>query len=317
MATEITVPLVFWGGEPIRTLAAASEFLPEDRRLLEQWAAFISNPATADPPWLNYQSTGRTWLDVSSSDGRRRLFLKPLYVPGNGERPLWYFAGFASTVQDPAPWAGLLAALARTTRSEIEAAGGYLRIEIRPVAPSTGSLLGKVFSGDYEAAMAHLCGAVAANTSVPFSQVQLASHPPAENPSFTTLVLADDFCYRGIRIIDGHTIRGEERVASQPSSKLIQQGDTDIRVKAHRTPWIVSGLLLLTLLSMIWSQSRLHRELNESRREFDREKAFRANAEESARRAIQAREDTISSLNVQLAKSEERIKQLERKTDTR
>jgi len=68
---------------------------------------------------------------------------------------------------------------------------------------------------------------------------------------------------------------------------------------------------------MIWSQSRLHRELNESRREFDREKTLRANAEESARRAIKGREDTISSLNVQIAKSEERIKQLERKTDAR
>ena len=303
MATETIIPFVFWGGDPIATLAVAPKFFPEDRPLLEQWADFFAKPATAGPKWLEYQATGRTWVDIPSKDGKRRLFLKPFYVLRSGERPLWYFAGFASEVKDAATWAGLLPRLASITRKEVEAAGTHLRLESQAITKSDEPLAGKIFTGNYESALKRLCEAVAAILTEELSQLHTASHPPAEHPLVTTLILSDGFCYPGIRVLAPPNPKRADR--SEPKSNL-----------GHRLPWIISILLLLALLRQIGIQSPLLKELAEARSKLSEEKASRIEFEKRSNLEIQRRDAEISRLTAEIDKRTINTKPPEKESDS-
>jgi hypothetical protein len=302
----IEIPFVYWGGEPIKRLASTPGFLPEDRRILEQWATFISNPAVAGPRWLAYQSTGRTWLDLSSCDGRRRLFLKPFYVTRRGERPLWYFAGFALPVQESGIWAGVIASLARTTREDVEAAGAYFTSQLTAFSKSPKPIVGNVFKGDYESALNQLCEAVSSSSMTSLLQAQVASHPPEAHRLFTTLILADDYCYPGIQLLSSPTF---EDVALKQNSRN-QIGNPSGEGKIHKLnwlPWSISGLCVVTLIFMSSERSRLRRELEliQSRvkeEEYLRKKA--ETAEKVARGKLKSAHDQISSLPVEASNAE-------------
>ena len=300
MSREIKIPFVYWGGEPIRKLASSSDFLSEDRMILEHWSSFISNPAVAGPDWLLYQSTGRTWLDLSSSDGKRRLFLKPFYVMRGGERPLWYFAGFALPVQDPGTWAAVIASLARTTREDVEAAGSDITLQLMAFSKSPESIMGNVFKGDYEAALNRLCKAVSSSSMKFVLQAQVASHPPEAHPLFTTLILADDYCYPGIRLLSSSPI---ENVALTQRSRNQLRNPSGDGKSQKRTwlPWSISGLCVVALIFTMSERTRLRSKLESSQAQLLEEKALRKKAEEAARGALsklKSTHDQISSLPV-------------------
>ena len=203
---NLNIPSCYWGGEPIRVINGDESFNRDDLRTLKRWGDFLSDPAKGEQSWIDGLSQGQTWLDLPSTDRRRRLLLRVFRRDQQGSRPLWFFSAFSFDIAlaEPASWAAAIRRLLLKTEKEISDANGCIELDgidlsARSVAVSP---FGTVFRGAYGYALNRYCEALAGCQWQEINGLFTASQPPATHPDFTTLLIADDFCYQGIRVIE-------------------------------------------------------------------------------------------------------------------
>jgi cell division protein FtsB len=203
---NLKIPICYWGGEPIRVINGEESLNREDIRTLKKWGDFLSDPAKGEQPWIDGLSQGRTWLELPSADAKRRLLLRVFRRDIQGSRPLWFFSAFAFDVAlaEPAIWAAATRRLLVLTEKNISEAKGCIELDrIDPnYSGGSGPPLGTVFRGSYGSALDKYCEALAGSQWHAINGLFTASHPPACHPEFTTLLIADDFCYQGIRLVE-------------------------------------------------------------------------------------------------------------------
>lgn len=233
---NLKIPTCYWGGEPIRVINGEESFNRDDMRTLKRWGDFLSDPAKGEQPWIDGLSQARTWLDLPSADGKRRLLLRVFRRDKQGSRPLWFFSAFSfdTALADPSIWAAATRRLLVKSEEEISEATGCIQLEhIDPIAyGSNGSLLKAVFRGSYGSALDRYCEALAGCQWHAINGFFTASHPPASHPDFTTLLIADDFCYQGIRLV--------EQAAPRASEPKPQTATKDVPSKAAWTQQVLS-----------------------------------------------------------------------------
>ncbi len=245
---NLKIPTCYWGGEPIRVINGEESFNRYDLRTLKRWGDFLSDPAKGEQPWIDGLSQGRTWLDLPSTDGKRRLLLRVFRRDKQGSRPLWFFSAFSfdTELAEPSIWAAATRRLLVKNEAEISEANGCIQLEhIDPIASgSNGSLLDAMFRGSYGSALDRYCEALARCQWDAINGFFTASHPPASHPDFTTLLIADDFCYQGIRLV--------EQAARRASEPKPQTATKDVPSKAAWTQQVLSRFKMPIVVAAIF-----------------------------------------------------------------
>jgi hypothetical protein len=245
---NLNISSCYWGGEPIRVINGEESFIRDDMRTLKRWGDFLSDPAKGEQPWIDDLAKGRTWLDVPSADGKRRLLLRVFRHDKQGSRPLWFFSAFSfdTALAEPAIWAAAIRRLLVKTEGEISEANGCIELDrIDPISSiSSGSPLGAVFRGSYGSALDRYCEALAGSQWHTINGFFTASHPAASHPDFTTLLIADDFCYQGIRL-------AEQAVPAVPEPKP-QTASKDVPSKTAWTQQVLSRFKMLMAVAAIF-----------------------------------------------------------------
>lgn len=244
---NLKIPTCYWGGEPIRVINGEECFNRDDVRTLKKWGDFLSDPAKGEQPWIDGLSQGRTWLDLPSADGKRRLLLRVFRRDKQGSRPLWFFSAcsFDTALADPSIWAAATRRILVKSEEEISEANGCIELDrIDPISSiSSGSPLGAVFRGSYGSALDRYCEALAGSQWHTINGFFTASHPAASHPDFTTLLIADDFCYQGIRLV--------ERVAPAVPEPKPQMAAKDVPSKTAGTQQILPSFKMLMAVATI------------------------------------------------------------------
>lgn len=243
---NLRIQICYWGGEPIRVINGEEGFNRDDVRTLKKWGDFLSDPAKGEQPWIDGLTQGRTWLDLPSADGKRRLLLRVFRRDQPGSRPLWFFSGFSFDIAfaEPAIWAAAIRRLLVMTEKEISEANGGIeldRIELN-ARTASASPLGVVFRGSYGSALDRYCEALAGCQWDGGKYLFTASHPPASHPDFTTLLLADDFCYQGIRLIEKAAPEPKRQTEAQEADASSKKALTQHRLSRFKGPIMVAAI---------------------------------------------------------------------------
>lgn len=268
------IPIYHWGGEPIRLHSSAPEWNPSDSEILRNMANQLSNPAYTQEKWMPWLTDGSVWMDSPSSDGQRRLLLRPFY-DNTGIRGLWSFCGFAfsTNTESTALWAATILKLLEIREEDLHGCGGVLTItdvSPWPVSTECAPPQSKVYQGSRTDAIRQLCDSIARCEWNDITDLHVASHPPVSFPHVTTLLLSDEFPLKNIFLIHEKPSYVEDKSTRAPSrfsgklSKFLgdyRQGNTnqDQKKKQRTFYWmLMGGFLLCALLAIGMSWQRNH-----------------------------------------------------------
>lgn len=238
---NLKIPSCYWGGEPIRIIDGEELFNSDDLRILKRWSDFLSDPAKGEQLWIDGLPQGRTWLDLSSADGKRRLLLRVFYHEMQGARPLWFFSAFSfdTALAEPATWAAAIRHLLIKTEKKISEAKGCIELDVISLSSRniTASPLGIVFRGAYDSALDRYCEALSGCQWDEIGGLFSASHPPGSHQDFTTLLIAEDFCYQGIRVIKKAVPATPQPTPQTRTQKTELASKTSIRLVTKTAPF--------------------------------------------------------------------------------